>query len=180
MLKWLSFGSELNLGTGVNFFPAVGVDPFLANGTNAHVSFTVKPTSQLSLEQTYIYSRLGTRSEPLLPSIPASVSIFNNHLMRSKINYQFTRELSLRAILDYDAVLPNESLIAANRTKQFNADFLVTYLVHPGTALYAGYSNGFENLALDPTVPPILVRTTSPATVTRRQFFVKLSYQLRF
>jgi hypothetical protein len=58
--------------------------------------------------------------------------------MRSKINYQFTRELSLRAILDYDAVLPNESLIAADRAKRFNADFLVTYLVHPGTALYAG------------------------------------------
>ena len=100
--------------------------------------------------------------------------------MRSKINYQFTRELSLRAILDYDAVLPNQSLIAANRAKRFNTDFLVTYLVHPGTALYAGYSNGLENLAILPTLPPALVRTNSPVTVTGRQFFVKLSYQLRF
>lgn len=180
MLKWLSFGTELSKGAGVNFFPAVGIQPFLANTTDARVSFTVKPTSQLSLEQTYIYSRLGTRSESSLPAIPASVSIFNNHLMRSKINYQFTRELSLRAILDYDAVLSNESLIAAERSKRFNTDFLVTYLVHPGTALYAGYSSGLENLAIAPTLPPTLLRTNSPATLTGRQFFVKLSYQLRF
>jgi hypothetical protein len=180
MLKWLSFGAECSKGTGINFFPAVGIEPFLANTTNAQFSFTVKPTSQLSLEQTYIYSRLGTRSESSLPAIPASVSIFNIHLMRSKINYQFTRELSLRAILDYDAVLPNESLIATDRAKRFNADFLVTYLVHPGTALYAGYNSGLENLAVAPTLPPTLLRTNSPATVTGRQFFVKLSYQLRF
>lgn len=180
MLKWLSFGTEFSKGTGVNFFPAAGIDPFLANTTNARVSFTVRPTSQLSLEQTYIYSRLGTRSGSSLPAIPASVSIFNNHLMRSKINYQFTRELSFRAILDYDAVLSNESLIAADRAKRFNADFLVTYLVHPGTALYAGYNSGLENLALGSTLPPALLRTNSPATVTDKQIFVKLSYQLRF
>src|SRR4030095_13672046 len=168
----LSFGANFNQGAGVNYFPAVGFDPFLANATNAQVSFTVKPTSQLSLEQTYIYSRLGTRSEPSLQAIPASVSIFNNHLMRSKVNYQFTRELSLRAILDYDAVLPNEFLIGDSRAKHFNADFLVTYLVHPGTAFYAGYSTGLENLDLAPNLPPTVIRTNSPSTVTRRQFFV--------
>ena len=37
-----------------------------------------------------------------------------------------------------------------------------------------------ENLALAPTLPPELRRTNLPATVTGRQFFVKLSYQLRF
>lgn len=180
MLRWLSFGAEFGQGTGVNFFPAAGIEPFLANTTNGQFSFTVKPTSQLSLQQTYIYSRLGTRFESADPAIPASVGIFNNHLMRSKINYQFTRELSLRAILDYDAVLPNESLIAADRAKRFNADFLVTYLVHPGTAFYAGYSSGLENLALSRTLPPALIRTNSPGTITGKQFFVKVSYQLRF
>jgi hypothetical protein len=28
---------------------------------------------------------------------------FNNHILRSKVNYQFSRELSLRAIFDYNA-----------------------------------------------------------------------------
>jgi hypothetical protein len=77
-------------------------------------------------------------------------------------------------------VLSNESLIAAGRSKRFNADFLLTYFLHPGTALYAGYGSGLENLAIAPTVPPTLLRTASPTTVTGRQFFVKVSYLFRF
>ena len=32
-------------------------------------------------------------------------------------------------------------------SRQFNADFLITYLVHPGTAIYAGYNSNLENIA---------------------------------
>jgi len=64
------------------------------------------------------------------------------------------------------------------------ADFLVTYLLNPGTALYVGYTDGRENLALDPPTsamtPPTLRRIGSPDTSTGRQFFVKLSYLFRF
>ena len=180
MLKWLSISANYSAGTDVNFFPASGIDPFLGKTRNANLFFTVRPTSQLSLEQTYIYSRLGTLDRTPSSLVPPNVSVFNNHLMRSKINYQFTRELSLRAILDYDAVLSNESLIAASRSKRFNADFLLTYYLHPGTAFYVGYSNGLENLAIVPTVLPTLSRTASPTTVTGRQFFVKVSYLFRF
>lgn len=180
MLDWLSWSLEYGQGTDINFFPAPGIEPFLADTRNGSVSFTLKPASQLSLEQAYIWSRLGTRSGSSVEGIPARVAIFNNHLARSKINYQFTRQLSLRAILDYDAVLPNESLISAERAKRFNADFLLTYLVNPGTALYAGYSSGFENIAIGPASPHALIRTSSPGTLTGRQFFIKLSYLLRF
>jgi len=180
MFNWLSASAGYSAGTGVNFFPAAGIDPFLGRIADANLSFTVKPTSQLSLEQTYIYSRLGTLDHTRSVLVPPSVSVFNNHLMRSKINYQFTRELSLRAIFDYDAVLSNESLIAADRSKRFNADFLLTYYLHPGTAFYVGYSSGLENLAIASTVPPTLLRTATPSTVTGRQFFVKMSYLFRF
>jgi hypothetical protein len=63
VLKWLSFSADYSKGSDVNFFPAAGINPFLANATAARVSFTVKPASQLSLEQTYIFNRLGTLSE---------------------------------------------------------------------------------------------------------------------
>jgi hypothetical protein len=180
MFNWLSATVGYSAGTGVNFFPAAGIDPFLGRIADANLSFTVKPTSQLSFEQTYIYSRLGTLDPTPSMLVPPSVSVFNNHLMRSKINYQFTRELSLRAIFDYDAVLSNESLIAADRSKRFNADFLLTYYLHPGTAFYIGYSSGLENLGIASTVPPTLLRTATPSTVTGRQFFVKVSYLFRF
>ncbi|MBI3950891.1 MAG: carbohydrate binding family 9 domain-containing protein [Acidobacteria bacterium] len=77
-------------------------------------------------------------------------------------------------------VLPNVSLVALERTKRMTADFLITYLVNPGTAIYAGYTHGYENLAIDPTQPPTLRRIGSPTVSTGRQFFIKASYLLRF
>ena len=34
--------------------------------------------------------------------------------------------------------------------KEFNADFLLTYLVHPGTAIYVGYNSDLQNLDHEP------------------------------
>ncbi len=69
-------------------------------------------------------------------------------------------------------------------TKKLTADFLVTYLLHPGTAVYVGYTDRYANLTLDPgappSVPPTLNRIASPTTSTGRQFFVKMSYLFRF
>lgn len=112
--------------------------------------------------------------------VPPAAGIFNNHIVRSKLNYQFTRELSVRLIVDYNSVLPNSSLITLERTKRFAWDRLATYLLNPGTALFIGYSDIRENLALIDSEPPRLGRTGSPGTSTGRQFFVKLSYLFRF
>ena len=74
---------------------------------------------------------------------------------------------------------PNASLVDLDRKRQIGGDLLATYLLNPGTALYVGYTDNRENLALDGTVPPSLVRTDSPDLSTGRQFFVKLSYLIR-
>jgi outer membrane receptor protein involved in Fe transport len=136
--------------------------------------------SQFAFSQLYIYDRLGTRKGNLPPGESQTASIYNNHILRSKINYQFNRALSFRMILDYNSILPNEKLVALERDKNFTADFLMTYLVNPGTALYAGYSDGYRNLIIDPNDPSSLRRIASPSASTGRQFFVKMSYLLRF
>ena len=94
------------------------------------------------------------------------------------MNYQFNRELSLRAIVDYNGVLSNPSLVALDRTKHLTADLLMTYLVHPGTAVYVGYTDGYDNVALDSE--GLRYFTSRPSTSTGRQFFVKTSYLFRF
>jgi hypothetical protein len=96
------------------------------------------------------------------------------------VNYQFTRELSLRAILDYSGVLPNPSLIDLERDKRLTADILLTYLVNPWTAFYVGYTDQYANIAAPgspgfPPSPPV-----GPTTATGRQVFVKLSYLVRY
>ena len=95
------------------------------------------------------------------------------------MNYQFNREFSLRAILDYNGVLPNSTLVSLEKSKRLGADVLLTYLLHPGTALYIGYSNVRENVAFDPLMSPALQRTAFPDTTTGRQVFIKLSYLLQ-
>jgi hypothetical protein len=143
----------------------------LATFDDASAGVTFRPAARLLLDETYIYSRLSQ----------AGASIFDNHIVRSKVNYQFTRALSLRGILDYNGVLPNESLVALDRRKHLTADVLMTYLVHPGTALYVGYTDGYDNLRPDPSASsgPMSV-SGAPTVSTGRQIFVKSSYLFRF
>ena len=67
--------------------------------------------------------------------------------------------------------------------KEFNADFLVTYLVHPGTAIYVGYNSDLQNLNRSLMLDPAgLAGLYTPKGYINdsRQFFVKVSYQFRF
>jgi hypothetical protein len=178
-LKRLSFSLNYSQGTRPNYFPTSG-PPFLANFTNASTGFTYRPVPKFRYDQSYIYARLGTREGSTPAGFASGSGVFNNHILRSKVNYQFTRELSLRAIFDYNAVLPNDQLIPLERAKDFNVDLLLTYFLHPGTALYVGYTDRYENLNINPTPTPTLVRAGSPETSTGRQFFIKLSYLFRY
>ena len=106
--------------------------------------------------------------------------IVDNHIWRSRASYQFTRKLSLRAILDYETVRPDPLLIDLEREREFTADFLATYLVNPWTALYVGYTDGYGNIEIDPLSRDRLRITDSTLHSTGRQVFVKMSYLLRF
>jgi hypothetical protein len=95
----------------------------------------------------------------------------------------------LRLILDYNATIANTQLFDLQRslggsddvngpfapTKQFTTDILLSYLLHPGTAVYLGYNNGFSDLSLR-GLPP----QGAPNNSTSRLFFIKVSYLLRY
>lgn len=179
-LDWLSMSGSYNAGTGVNFFPAFGLQPFRAESNGGGFGLTLRPSTRLRFDQTYIYSRLGRGLDPFVLDTFGNATIFNNHILRSKINYQFTRALSLRAILDYNAILANTSLVSLEHDKSLTADILLTYLLNPGTALYVGYTDGYQNIDLVPSLSPFSRRTGAPTTSTGRQFFIKVSYLLRY
>jgi hypothetical protein len=172
-LRWMDVFVALSNGTRPNFFPARGITPFLADFRDGQLGLTFRPTSRLLFDQTYLYSRLSAPAQS-----GHAGTIFDNHIIRSRVNYQFTRELSVRGIVDYNGVLSNPGLVALDRTKHLTADVLLTYLLNPGTALYIGVTDGFDNVALDPING--LRPTRNPTTSTGRQFFVKTSYLFRF
>ena len=177
-LDWLEGSAGFDRGRAINFFPSAGVLPFLADETEADVSIIFKPTERLRIDQRYLFTRLAAR-EGLTGATPGA-AIVSNHIWRSRGSYQFTRKLSLRAILDYSAVLPDPELIDLEREKRFTSDLLVTYLVNPWTAAYVGYTDGYGNVEIDPVLRDRLRPTESVFHSTGRQVFIKMSYLLRF
>jgi hypothetical protein len=168
--KRATFDASYNRNSTINYNPANNLLPFLTQERDVQADLTFRPTARLKLEEIYYYTSLRTRD----------ASVFVNHLARSRLNYQFTRELSLRMIVDYNGVLANPSLVNLARQKRVTGDVLVTYLIHPGTALYLGYTDRLENLRLFPGMPPAVGTIGFPSTTTARQFFAKVSYLFRF
>ena len=179
--RQLSFNGSLSKGGNINFVPPAGKLPTLVNQTAIQAMVTVRPVNALSVENTYLLdhnvSGLNHRA------------VFNSHILRSKWNYQFTRELSLRFIAQYNSILPNPLNTSLGRVKNFNADALVTYLIHPGTAVYLGYNSNLQNLdpGLCAHAPGTmhcdsngLLRTNGRLINDGRLLFVKISYLFRF
>jgi len=142
----------------------------------------VKPIGRLQLDTTYILDRVRNGK--------ANHAVFNNHIIRAKANYQFTREFSLRFIGQYNGLIANPLYSSLQTTKNMNFDVLFTYLLHPGTAIYVGYNSNMENV--NPALCTHLagsnecdqsgnglLRTRNIASNDGRQVFVKLSYLFR-
>ncbi len=160
-------------GTGINFAPAAGQLPTRENLYFGDFALTLRPATRLTIDNSYLATRLTRRH--------GGENIFNNHILRSRWNYQFTPRLAARFIAQYTTVLANPSFTSLQTAKNFNADFLITYLVHPGTAVFVGYNSNLQNLDRSLTVTPDgLLRTRNRFLNDGRQFFVKVSYQFRF
>ena len=194
----VTVGATYSFGDGVNFVaspsaPAPLNQPFLARQNTAGGTLTFRPMKPLKIENTYLFERLrATDSTYLLAASQTpgiGKGIFNNHIVRSKWNWQFTPQLSLRVILQYNSILANTPgntvypYTYLPTEKEFNADLLLTYLVHPGTAIYVGYNSDLQNLDHE-LIPgpegPAGLYTAKGYMNDSRQFFVKVSYMFRF
>jgi hypothetical protein len=169
-LRWLDVTVSWAEGTKPNYFPANGQAPFLADFNEWNVGVTLKPISRLGISQTFIQSRLDGRAGTVATGAP----IFDNRLWRSRVNYQFSREWSLRAILDYSTLDQDARFVDLGTARRFSADVLLTWLLHPGTALYLGYTDGYDT----PTSGSL--GRTDRLRSTGRQVFLKSSWLLRF
>jgi hypothetical protein len=183
-------------GQGVNFVampaaapapPTPYSQPFLVREDNAQATLTLRPVKPLKIDNSYLFERLrsndSTYAFEASQNPGAGRSILNDHILRSKWNWQFTPQLSVRLILQYNALLAGTPGVGSPYTylptqKQFNTDFLITYLVHPGTAIYVGYNSDLQNLNVEPGLG--VLPTPRGYINDSRQFFVKASYLFRF
>jgi len=169
-LKWLGVKGSREWGTAVNHDPADGVEPFLGRFVTTEIGVKLRPASWLRWENSFLDNRLTLAGAP----------VFTERSWRTKVGLQISRNLSLRTIVDYKGVVPDSTLSSEDHQRRWFADYLLTYMLSPGTALYVGYADRVENFAVFPGPPPELRRNGSPSASVGRQFFVKISYLLRF
>jgi hypothetical protein len=160
-------------GTDINYNPRPGTDPSLEDWTNASLTLTFRPVTQLTVANRYLFTKLASRG--------TEDTIFNDHIVRSRWTWQFTREFSVRFIAQYNALLVNPSYTALETRKNINADVLFAYQLNAWTALYVGYNNNLQNIDLIPTATGSrVIRRPTDFTNDAHQFFAKFSYLIRF
>jgi len=163
-LRWLRFDYRLDTGRRLHYIPPAGEAPRIAGFYRAQVAISIRPTRGLTIDNAYLFDR-NVRPED-------NRQMYSSHVLRSKWNWQLSRELSVRVIAQYDGLAADPRFTSANTGRSVNGDFLLTYLVHPGTALYIGYNTNFSR-------PPQIGSSPDEFVNDGHQFFVKASYLFR-
>jgi hypothetical protein len=177
----LNFNLVVARGGNVNYNPAAGQNPTLMDQQTVNFLFTLQPLRQLTMDNTYLLDRDHEAA--------SGAFVYEAQTFRTKVNYQFTRAISARVIAEYDTTLANPQQTSIPRTKQWGTQALLTWLPHPGTAVYIGYNDDLQNLdrSLCHRLPNGMCdpnNTDPPRSLSYlndgRQVFIKASYLFRF
>lgn len=124
--------------------------PTMGTGHRFGTSISLKPTSKLNISFTYNRARLS--------SVNTDELFYDGNIYRSTVKYQFTQEMFLRAIAEYNSF-----------SKMFTLYPLFSYKLNAFTTFYAGVTNDYYNYGGD-----------DGFTTTDRQYFMKLQYLFRY
>ena len=163
---------EYAWGTVINLVAPEDVAPPLANSTQGTFNFSWFATRSIRLDGTYIFSKVKEPS--------SGRRVFDNHIGRARLSWQPSPRLTLRSILQYDEVVSDPELATLETKKNLNVDLLLTYLVNPWTAVYVGYNNNQNSFRLVPDGSDSTLEPGYPLGPESWQFFLKISYLLRF
>lgn len=168
-----TFQAQFSRGTRINFVPPVGQEPFISDVDFRSVQVTLRPFTKLQIDNTYLESRLTNGV--------ADANIFTDRIFRSRVNWQFSRKLSLRFIPQYNSLNVNPEQTLLTKTRNFTGDFLAAYSLNPWTSLYVGYNSNLQNIQLV-TNPDgrRVIRRTDGLRNDARQMYIKFSYLFRF
>ncbi|MFH1687532.1 MAG: DUF5916 domain-containing protein [bacterium] len=147
----------LALGGGVTYSHNIAYgDQIKGKETMLSAWLDLRPTSRLFVENWFNYAHGD--------SLEGGGTIYDGYTVRSRGTYQFSRELALRLVVEYD-----------DFGKVWSVDPLLTYQINPFSVLYAGSSYGYDGL-------PVTIGSDDRYVIgrdwqlSRRQFFLKLKY----
>ncbi|MCP4567475.1 MAG: carbohydrate binding family 9 domain-containing protein [FCB group bacterium] len=143
------------LGAGIHFMNGHTIarnqdTPVMGNETSISVWGYIKPTNRMRIEPSYDYNvSYGLESDERL---------FEGYIGRCRINYQLTREMSLRLVVQYD-----------DFDEKWDFDPLLSYRLNPFSVFYIGTTYDYNDWEAGAGGP-------KKWTMTSRQFFMKLQY----
>lgn len=132
--------------------------PALGDGSHVDVWGTIKPIQRLVIEPVLAYSTLSRKDN--------GEEIFDGYILRTRVNYQFTRELFLRLVLQYD-----------DFEGALDVEPLLSYEINPFTIFYVGANTNLQDYDHRSLVP--LDRSGDGFEPTAWQWFFKLQYFYR-
>lgn len=169
-------------GRTINYSPPSNQGPYPVNVASDQLTFDLRPVQPLDLSSSYQYTHFT--------DLPTGTTAYDTHQIVERWNYQMNKAWSLNFIGLYQATLPNSTYTSLTNSKDAYGNFLLTFLPHPGTAFYLGFTTDFANI--DPnlctrnpdgtcnTNDPILPTSGPPALNDQRILYVKITRLFRF
>jgi hypothetical protein len=154
-------------GKTLNLVPQRGSLPYVADTNRTDISLTLRPMDRLRIENTYFRTELENQG--------GGAKIFSNEIIRSNWNYQFTKELSLRFIAQYDETDAGPATRLED-DESLNFDMLLRYVINPWSAFYIGYNSNQSNFDIVEMEGERELVVANNLRQDGDQFFVKFSY----
>lgn len=139
---WLQFGGTFSFSRTIRRSD----DPFLGRQTFAEGWFTWKPHERLTIQPSLSRVRMTHPDD--------GQEVFDGYVQRTRVKLQFTRQLFLRTIVQYN-----------DFSGRFDVEPLLSYRVNPFTVCYLGSTHALNDF-----------KEEIGWAQTRRQFFLKVQY----
>ncbi|MGH7562053.1 MAG: DUF5916 domain-containing protein [Gemmatimonadales bacterium] len=145
-----NFSQPVTLGVSVGHGDRIArnlATPARGRGTDLEAWATIRPVSWIALRPNFTYAELSANG----------AEVFSGYILRTRADLQFTRELFLRFIVQYD-----------DFDQALSLEPLLTYRANPFTLVYLGSNRGYRDFG-------------QPFGWKRQdtQYFAKMQYLIR-
>ena len=152
-----NFSQRVQAGFSTEFGNAIyrnSSAPEVGSMFSGSAEVTVRATDRMTVGTNLNYAQLKNKE--------TEDNFYSGFIVRSRVNYQFSRKLLSRIIVQYN-----------DFSERLEIDPLVTYRVSPFTVVHLGSSHRMEDFPAARDGQPMLFQQTN------RQFFFKLQYLFR-
>lgn len=129
--------------------------PVLGRGTEVSLWASIKPMQNVKIEPEYAFQELNHPE--------TNANLFRGYILRTRVSYQFTRELFLRLVVEYN-----------DFSRSLAVEPLLTYRLNPFSIFYVGSTHGLYELPS--VIPSDDMRRPWEFGQNSRQFFLKFQY----